>query len=84
MIDIQTSSWRNNLGFTDFNLKKLSHRFFSFPTYNKKEIIRRQLGKAQRWDELSKCITVVVEGNFFVIGGFSPIDAPTHFNVIAA
>lgn len=28
--------------------------------------------------------TVVVAGNFFVKGGFSPMDAPTHFRVIAA
>lgn len=28
--------------------------------------------------------TVVVAGNFFVKGGFSPRDAPTHFRVIAA
>lgn len=32
----------------------------------------------------SEIITVVVAGNFFVRGGFSPIDAPTHFNVMAA
>lgn len=30
---IPTSSWRNKIGFTEFNLKKLSHKFFSFPTY---------------------------------------------------
>lgn len=28
--------------------------------------------------------TVVVAGNFFVKGGFSPMDAPTYFIVIAA
>lgn len=27
--------------------------------------------------------TVVLAGSFFVIGGFSPIDGPTHFKVIA-
>lgn len=29
-------------------------------------------------------VTVVVAGSFFTRGGFSPIDAPTHFKVIAA
>lgn len=29
-------------------------------------------------------ITVVVAGNFFVNVGFSPIDAATHFRMIAA
>lgn len=29
-------------------------------------------------------ITVVLAGNFFVSRGFSPIDAATHFRIIAA
>ena len=28
-------------------------------------------------------VTVVVAGSFFVSGGFSPMDAPMHFRLIA-
>lgn len=31
----------------------------------------------------ARTVTDVVGGSFFVTGGFSPIDAPTHFKVIA-
>ena len=30
-----------------------------------------------------RTVTDVAGGSFFVTGGFSPIDAPTHFKVIA-
>jgi len=40
--------------------------------------------RAKKGGRGNRNITVVVAGNFFVNGGFSPNDAPTHLRVTAA
>lgn len=73
----------------DFSLKKLSHRNFSLPTWenqsNQKDCLKVLIDSSFNIILLRYWyLTVVVAGSFFVNGSFSPMDAPTHFRVIAA